>query len=335
VDEYEVVAELGGSSRSVVERVRAGGRTRIRKRFLGDAAGFPREAAALSVLPPTAPVPRLIEVLADPPAVVLSDEGAGPSVADALLGADPEAAGEALTSWAAAVARLHDISAGLGGAFRVALASRSSQPVSTLADDLARTEAALAPRASALGVPAGPEVWAELRRLAGRLEGGPAVLSPGDTCPDNNVDTPGGRVLLDFENAQWRHPAWDVAYLVVPWPTCWCCWRLPDEVAERAIRRYRATSRLPWAASAAFRPDVRVAATAWAFLTTAMFLPAALGDDPPPADPAKRMPPRRAMILNRLAAVREPAALSRFAGDLRAALAGRWGEVVLPYAPAF
>jgi aminoglycoside phosphotransferase (APT) family kinase protein len=339
--EGTVVAELGGSSRSVVRRVRAGDRTVIVKRFTGDTGGFAREAAALGVLPPSAPVPRLLEVIESPPTVVMSDEGGGSSVADLLLGSSSPAAVEGLMSWAAAVARLHDVSVDLGDAFRAALFGR---PASTVADDLTETVAALTVYAAGLQVPVPDGTWDGLRGLGDRLEGGPAVLSPGDTCPDNNVDTPRGRVLLDFESAQWRHPAWDVAYLVVPWPTCWCSWRLPDEVAEQAIHRYQEASALPWARSAGFRSDIEVAAVVWAFMTSAMFLERALGDDPPPADPAKVMPPRRALILDRLAtaalyrpprAPRELDALSGFAIGLRAALVDRWGEVALPCAPAF
>jgi hypothetical protein len=129
----------------------------------------------------------------------------------------------------------------------------------------------------------------------------------------------------------------------VPWPTGWCSWRLPDAVAERTIRKYQAVAKLPWARSGDFRRDVRAAATAWAVMSTASLLRSALGDDAPPADPAKVMPPRRALILNRLAAVAryrlraagEPAGLGAFATELRAALVARRGEVALPYAPAF
>jgi aminoglycoside phosphotransferase (APT) family kinase protein len=335
--EFAVVAELGGSSRSVVQRVRAGDRTAVVKRFSGDPGGFPREVAALSVLPASAPVPRLLEVHDSPPAVVLSDEGEGPGVAALLLGSSAAAASDGLMSWATAVARLHDVSVGVGDAFRDALASRSSQAVSTVADDLAETTGALSAFAERLGVSVPEGTWDELGGFCDRLEGGPVVLSPGDTCPDNNVATPDGLVLLDFENAQWRHPAWDVAYLVVPWPTCWCSWRLPDEVAERAVRRYQEASELAWARMPEFRADIQAAATAWAFMTSAMFMERALGDDPPPADPAKVMPPRRALILDRLGAAAgdEPTALAAFAASLRGALVERWGEVALPYAPAF
>jgi hypothetical protein len=154
-----VIAELGGSSRSVVQRVRAGNATAIVKRFTGDAGGFPREAAALSVLPESAPVPRLLEVIESPPTVVMSDEGSGPSVAGLLLGSSSAAAVEGLMSWAVAIARLHDVSVDLGEAFRDALSPR---PVSAVADDLAETISSLAAYAADLGVAAPDGAWDEL-----------------------------------------------------------------------------------------------------------------------------------------------------------------------------
>ena len=42
---------------------------------------------------------------------------------------------------------------------------------------------------------------------------------------------------------QWRHVAWDLAYLRVPWPTCWCSWRLPD--CRRRCSRSRRTGPKP------------------------------------------------------------------------------------------
>jgi hypothetical protein len=327
--ELVVIAELGGSSRSVVERVALDGSTAVVKRFTGEAGGFPREVAALAVLPPSAPVPRLLSVLSDPPGLVMSDEGDGPSLADLLLGSSASAAREGLLSWASAVARLHDESVGVGEAFRAELAVRCDQPASTLNDDLDQTISSLTGFAGELGVSVPDGAWEELGELCERLSGGPAVLSPDDTCPDNNVLTPDGCVLLDFENAQWRHPAWDVAYLTVPWPTCWCSWGLPDEVAEQAVDRYQAACGSPWAASPSFRDDVQAASTVWALMTSAMFMRSALGDDPPHRMP---MPPRRALILDRL---RAASALSSIAGPLRAALVDRWGSVPLPPAPAF
>jgi hypothetical protein len=276
-----------------------------------------------------------------PPLVVTVDGGGSTSVADALLGADPRIARTAVVEWAEAVAALHVATRDLRPAFRAALAAGEGDlpvadaPMAVGLEDAVRV---LDRECGALGVRVPGEAFDELRGLVTSLgTSGAAALSPSDTCPDNNVRTPDGLLLLDFEGAEWRHVAWDVAYLRVPWPTCWCSWRLPDEVAERAVRRYQEASELAWARMPEFRADIQAAATAWAFMTSAMFMERALGDDPPPADPAKVMPPRRALILDRLGAAAgdEPTALAAFAASLRGALVERWGEVALPYAPAF
>jgi hypothetical protein len=64
---------------------------------------------------------------------------------------------------------------------------------------------------------------AEIRDLRDGLGGDDRcwALTPGDTCPDNNVLADAGVVLFDFEGAAIRHVAWDAAYLRVPWPRCW------------------------------------------------------------------------------------------------------------------
>ena len=61
-----------------------------------------------------------------------------------------------------------------------------------------------------------------------------------------------------------RHPAWDAAYLAVPWPTCWCSWRIPEASAERALDAYRekAASGIPHVATDAFEADVAAAGPA-------------------------------------------------------------------------
>jgi len=344
--DLEVLGELGGSSRSQVHRVRVGGATVIVKRFVAEGEGFAREAAALSVMPPEAPTPRLLGESTQPPAVVLSDAGTGRSVADDLLGADPAAAGASLFSWARAIALLHDCTAERGDAFRAALAARADQPVAglaTLATEIEQAVTALDEHCARLGVRVPAGAWDDLRALHARLHGGPAVLSPGDACPDNNVATPSGRILIDFEGAQWQHPAWDLAYLSVPWPSCWCAWRLPLDTCEQAVRRYQQTSTLPWATSPGFRGDIDAAAVVWAIITTPWYLRRALADDPPSPDPRRLMPTRRSQILNRLrlAASSRPqggpelAALGALAAALRDTLADHWGETSLPYAPAF
>lgn len=338
------LADLGGSSRSAVRRVAAGAGTLVVKAYRGSGEGWVREAAALSVLsalPAAVPAPRLVADGAAPPVVVMSDLGGGSSVADALLGTDPAEATDAVVAWAVAVAAVHRATAGSRDAFEAALAARAGDfPVapSTMADDLDHGAGLLARHAADLGVTATDAALDELRGLAGTLDAGPASLTPNDTCPDNNLRTADGLVLLDYEHAQWRHLAWDVAYLTVPWPTCWCSWLLPAAVSARATDAYVTALGLPWAGSAAFERDVATATVGWSALTAGWLLGTALGADPPSAVPGRSMPRRRPVILHRLAAVsradRVPA-LAAFAGELRAALADRWGELELARAPAY
>ncbi|MGH3262045.1 MAG: hypothetical protein ACRDNS_08635 [Trebonia sp.] len=168
---------------------------------------------------------------------------------------------------------------------------------------------------------------------------GESALSPADACPDNNVTTRAGLALLDFEGAEYRHIAWDAAYLSVPWPSCWCRWRLPGEVRAAALRRYRDTVDLAYVDTSRFDDDVVRALVGWALISTSRFAANALGDDSPPRDPRIVALPRRVMILNRLAHAAQARAvepvLAEFAGSLHHRFSHRWGTVPLEYAPAF
>jgi hypothetical protein len=323
----------------------------IGKLFTRSGDGYVRESAALASLPPGLPVPRLLAEQQRPPLLLLNDIGTGPSVADALLGRDPSVAARAVSDWAAAVATLHAATLGAPGAFAAELRRRAdadadgepvpADPTPGLLDDAV---ASLGARAALTGlrVPAG--LREELAELLRRLtDPGRSALSPADACPDNNVrDDSGTLRLVDFEGAAFRHVAWDVSYLTVPWPSCWCCWRLPAEVAGEAIDRYRATVRpvLPWADSDRFRQAVDRAAVGWAVITTAWFLARALDGDPPMAE-GDAAPSRRAFLLHRL-----ELAISRAGADdlpvtaatlteWHESLSTRWGPVPLRLAPAF
>jgi Phosphotransferase enzyme family len=337
----EVLDVLGGSGRSRVRRVRAGSRDLIVKEYVAAGEGWVRESAALAVLPAGVRAPRLVAVGDAPPTVVMSDVGPGASVADALLGTDPAAAADAVLAWARAVAVLHRETAGARDAFRDALAARAGElPVaeSTVADDLDTAAGALARHAADLGVAVPPRVPAQLRTLGARLgSGGPAALTPADTCPDNNVRTGGELALIDFESAQWRHVAWDVAYLTVPWPSCWCAWAIPDDLRDRAIDAYRAEFD-PYGGQPGLRQDVDAATIGWAFVSLSWFLPRALRGEDTMGTPDLPAPSRRATILHRLDQARratDTPGLADFADRLRQALAARWGARPLPYAPAF
>lgn len=340
---------LGGNERTHVERIRARHpdgteASYIAKLHRSAGEGWVREAAALSLLPPEVRAPRVVaEGRGDPPVLVIEDLGDCASVADALVGDDPGAADAALQAWATALAALHVATRGSREAFRAALASRQGDlpvPDSRVPIELDLTVRALDRACSMLRVQVPAGALDELRGLTKRLGGsGLAALTPADACPDNNLRLDGGVALVDFEGAQWRHLAWDLAYLHVPWPTCWCCWRMPDAVVQHAVEAYlrAAAADIPEVAGEAFDKDVEAAVVGWALMSTMSFLDNALGADPP-LNPGHPTPTRRAMILHRLARAAGSSELPTLAGlsaALHDQLHARWGDVPLAFAPAF
>jgi phosphotransferase family enzyme len=344
VAELRVIGEpLAGSQHAVVVRAIPAGRDEsvIVKVFdVEQDEGSPRESAALSVLHGrTLPAPALLATVVDPPLVVTADLGTGPSLADRLRGDNPGAARAALQSWATTLGRLHAATVDAGPAFAAALppgiaADTTKAMVTDGIGWLGRT----LPR---VGVSLSDEVVVALRALADGV-GGPVALSPADTCPDNNLETPDGLALVDFESATVRPVAWDLAYLVVPWPTCWCAWRLPDALAEDAMAVWCAASGLSVSTM-----DIARAVITWAIITTGWFLGGALDGVAGMGRDDRTGPPRRALLLHRLGlltgAVRTPLApvpdlvdpvLRDLATRLRATLADGWGEPELPLPPA-
>ncbi|WP_117209826.1 phosphotransferase [Allorhizocola rhizosphaerae] len=337
---------LAGSPRAVV--VRAGSTAGDEHRHVVVKAfdieqtdeGWPRESTALSVLNGRRlPAPTLLAAVADPPLIVTADLGTGLSLADRLRGDDAGAAALTLQSWARSLGRLHAATVEAGRAFAAGLtpgiaADSTEAMVTDGIESLSRNVARV-------GLTASDEAIAPLRALAGSV-GGPVALSPADACPDNNVETPDGLVLVDFENATVRPVAWDLAYLVVPWPTCWCAWRLPDGLAADALAEWRSASALPLSTL-----DIARAAIVWVAIATGWLLGGALDGVSGIGRDDRTGPPRRALLLHRLglltgatetrlapvADLVDPA-LRTLATQLRTALVHQWGEQELPLPPA-
>ncbi len=333
------VLRTGSGRRSVVVKVPGAG-----------SAWGTRERAALDVLG-TLQVPGVVRLLAagdDPPLLLLEDAGSGPSLADRLTGTDPDAAEAAVLRWAAAIGRLQRNTRTAGAAFARALSDLSPlgpPPLDTSQEVTAGAAATLTRVLSELHVSVSEAAAAELRSLGRRLQappggepdGGLWALAPGDTCPDNAVDGDGGVVLLDFEWAEYRHVAWEAAYLTVPWPTCWCSWRLPPHVVVAALDRWREALSPDPSTVAGLEVAVRQATTAWALVTSAWLLPLALAGDPPSGEPARPRPGRRALVQHRLAvaAAAGDGPLADLAGEALLATRRAWGDVPLPLAPAW
>ena len=349
-----VVGEpFSGGNRSVVVRARRSDthETVVVKGYDAGRAGegWAREAAALTALAglPTG-TPALLAATASPPVVVMEDLGPGDSVATALLAADPLAAEHAVVDWAEALADLHAATWNNVGRFEAALSDlggltppnpRAMPDV--LADGVDRLRRAAEP----LGIEISEQVTDEIVAIAARLDDEVQVLSPFDACPDNNIRTATGLRLIDFEGATVAHPAWDVAYLRVPWPSCWCAWRMPDAVAERAQQAWQ--DRLhTGVAHRGVEPDraamdaaIQLASLVWCLVTVGWVLPGALADRRAGGGDLSS-PPLRAVVQHRLGLVADSdvadlGASRDLARQLAAALPFERQSHQLPIAPAF
>lgn len=309
-----------------------------------DPSAWARESAALEVLTgSSAPAPQLLADRAS--IVVMTDLGTGRSLADELLDVSPAAADTALHSWSAALGALHAATVGRRAEFGVALAKRApTAPIDTSEDQLANLQSTLPELLGRLGLDLDASVFSEISDVDHRFRTDASALTPSDACPDNNLRTVGGLSLIDFEGATFRHLAWDAAYLTVPWPSCWCSWRLPKTSATAALDTWRSTVRatVPEVDSDDFRHDLGVATLLWTMVSVSWFLPATLEADFTPAAKtlAGKSPARRQFLLHRLEVVladppvgyERTVALVRRLHDV---LTRDWGSVPLPLAPAY
>lgn len=272
--------------RDHVHRVRRrDGTTAILKRVaVEDAAG---EAAAGHALHRHgAPVPALLDADVQRGLLLLEDLGDGPSLASVLLGRtaiDPISAVEA---WAGALADVHRA----GRAVVREGWSRAPGPAAgwfthwldgDAPADLVAAVARLAPGFEPPSV--GDRAWAWIQAVL-RDPASPFVaLTPGDVCPDNNVFADDGAVgLIDLTQAGVRHALLEVAYLLVPMPTCWCVRRFPPAVAMAGVAAYRAREPFgPDAGGDAFDEALAAATAGWCLGATA----ASLGRDDVDATP--------------------------------------------------
>lgn len=314
-----------------------------------------REIAALKVLAAQG-LSGIIPVLAigtNPPVIVFEDLGPGPTLANRLLGTDRHAAETALIAWGAALGRLQAQTRRSREAFTAELADAlpsAEAHVDRMADQTAEIARALH-RAlpETLGVVLTEAAADELTQIAAELaiasDECPGGLVPGDTCPNNALETDAGYVLIDFEAADYRHVVWDAAYLTVPWPSCWCSWRLPDSSVTIALNEWHTTIAPNLSPSAAERldEDLRLATIVWAFTQLAWVVQPAARDESAGrkrwqaqevGPPARALVQRRLMQLAELLDSRLPS-LEGLTRDLRRVTAQRWGDNPLQLAPAF
>jgi hypothetical protein len=334
--------DLGGSRRSTVLRCRtADGGSVIVKAYADEPVAlqcFTAEAAGLSL---GLAGPAVLGVSTEVPLLVMADLGEAPTLADVLLGSDPKAAEQGLLAWARGLGRL-----GAASVHRRAelgqLQARYDKGLPSWEDEpwIARNADELLGLLDTAGVVPPAGLGAELAAIG--TAGGETypAFTPGDTCPDNNLLTPEGLRLLDFEAACYQSVFLTAAYCRMPFSTCWCVLELPAGIALAAEEVYRAEVLAVYPAlaeDAVWRAGMRQATAVWAVDATVRMLPRT-GEDGPMHRTRRPVATRRQVLRHRwetAAGLAEFPALAETARRLLREIAGGWDVAPLPPYPAF
>ncbi|MFC6576829.1 hypothetical protein [Planomonospora parontospora] len=340
--------DLGGSTRSTVLRCRTAlGGSVVVKSFRDGPEGrraFASEAAGLSL---GLAGPELLGVDASVPLLVMADLGSAPTLADVLLGDDPEAAVEGLLAWARGLGRL-----AAGSVHRRADLARLRARYGGVGENgenaasgdeerwIAQRITALLALLAEAGIMTPEGLAEELAEIETTIWDEYPVFTPGDTCPDNNLITPEGLRLIDFEAACFQSVFLTAAYCRMPFSTCWCAFRLPAGVAEKIEQAFRLEVVAAYPAlaeEAVWQAGIRRAVAAWTVNTTVWLLPRT-AEDGPLHRTRRPVPTRRQLLLHRweaASALEEFPALTRTMRRLLREVTGNWETPPLPGYPAF
>jgi Ser/Thr protein kinase RdoA (MazF antagonist) len=226
----------------------APGRTAILKRKRRQwpigAQLFSAELAALDYLNamPVPVAPRMLGADAQAGLLLMEDLGDGATLADSLMAAGRERAQAELIAYARALGSLHAWS--MGHATEAVGArprhGRGGGAGPRWRDAVQRGKEPFLAAMATLGV-ASHGVAEEIDQVHRMIIGTSYLgLVHGDPCPDNVRVIDGTCRIVDFEYAGWGPVAYDAAYLLAPFPSCWCFARLPAEAAGPAVEAYRA-----------------------------------------------------------------------------------------------
>lgn len=347
--------DLGGSDRSVVMRVRVAEspfelpRTLVVKHY-GDCSDearsdpFAHEAASCQLttaLSPEARVgPELVAHDAGERLLVLEDLGRGSTLADVLFADDPRAAERSLLAWARGLGRLHSTTAGCEADFDALMRRLGTNSwADPVADDIVRSLSELPGLLEqTLGMSTPDAVTDKLGSAAELLRSSRfRAFSPSDICPDNSLVTGSGVRFLDFEWGCVRDVALDAAYLQYPFPSSWCAYALPDNLAESMLSTWRSEIAQVWPElddDDVLMPRLFDAQLLWVWVSTWWFLPRT-GETDRPIDLHMPSPRRSTALVDRWRRLRDDAAaaglrqLADYADQLVEALVERFGAGAL------
>ncbi len=301
---------------------------------------FGIELASLEYLAgmPVPVAPRLLGADVTAGVLIMEELPAGPSLADSLLCGDRAAAVAGLVAYATALGSVHAWSIGRTAGFE-----RARERYSPAAgarpwwlERIERGRGHFLHAVSVLGV-ATKGAGAEIDQLV-RILGGQRYRSfiHADLCPDN-VRLAGGRMrFFDFERSSVGSAALDAAYLLAPFPSCWCFADVPAEIADGALGAYRsALAADGLEVGQDFGTELTAAMAGW-LVTRGAMLDRALQRDSQWGTTTMR--PRLLSWTGRFAAA--AAATSAFprlrvlADALNDRLGSRWPHAVIPAYPA-
>jgi hypothetical protein len=199
--------------------------------------------------------------------------------------------------------------------------------------------------AQALGVDTPAPVTDVAARSAGMLERGKhRAFSPAALCPDNNLITSRGVRFVDFAGGCVREILLDAAFLRVPFPGCWCAYRLPPGMTEAMLAAWRSEVAEVWPElddDERLLPRLLDAQLLWVWLATWIYLPRP-GEEDTVIDTTLPSPRRGEALLARWQRLAEDAegvgavAVAEHASAVVDGLFHRFGaELALPMFPAF
>lgn len=185
--------------------------------------------------------PQLYAATKTPGVMVIEDLGTGKNLADFLMGKDTEAAENALITFATLQGRLHAATFGKQEIYRQI---REQLGPSVLSDgyyDYEWLAPALEEFVDALDIEPVAGARQELVQLRNTLlNPGPFLTyTQGDSCPDNCLFADAELRLLDFEGGTFDFALKEGVYGRIPFPTCWCLYRMPEHMITSMEQAYR------------------------------------------------------------------------------------------------
>jgi len=208
-----------------------------------DLEAFGIELASLEYLAgmPTPVAPRFLGADVNAGILLMEELPAGRSLADSLLLGDRAAATADMVAYATALGSVHAWSIGRTAEFEHTRArySPAADPRPWWLGKIERERGRFLRVASRFGVVT-EGVDTEIDSLVRMLRGGRyRGFIHGDLCPDNVRLADGRMRIFDFEESSLGSAALDAAYLLAPFPSCWCFASVPADIADLAMGAYR------------------------------------------------------------------------------------------------